>query len=144
MCIVIKIPGGYAKINEQQQNPAIIESYSFGGRLGSVLFISLATSLDHILGSFYLDKSLDPPGSLPVWSELTLLPKGASLQANLVMWSLQNLCWVSPHLQLVAGLGELLRESLVETELLEILTWSLLFLIKISAFRWHRTEVENQ
>lgn len=76
MCIVIKIPGGYAKINEQQQNPAIIESYSFGGRLGSVLFISLATSLDHILGSFYLDKSLDPPGSLPVWSELTLLPKG--------------------------------------------------------------------
>ena len=86
----------------------------------------------------------EPPRVSPCVVRTDFAAKGASLQANLVMWSLQNLCWVSPHLQLVAGLGELLRESLVETELLEILAWSLLFLIKISAFRWHRIEVENQ
>lgn len=70
----------------------------------------------------------EPPRVSPCVGRIDFAAKGASLQTHLVMWSLQNLCWVSPHLQLVAGLGELLQESLVETELLEILTWSLLFL----------------
>lgn len=63
----------------------------------------------------------EPPRVSPCVGRTDFAAKGASLQTHLVMWSLQNLCWVSALLQLVAGLGELLRESLVETELLEIL-----------------------
>ena len=52
-------------MQKQTNKKQMSESHSFGGCLESVLFIFLASSLDHILATFYLDKSLNPPGSLP-------------------------------------------------------------------------------